>query len=90
MTDSHRSTVLRASEIGNYVYCARSWWLSRVMGYPSANKESMTLGEEAHRHHGRAVVAHHRLERVGHVLVSLGLLLGLLAVAWWFAGVLAG
>ena len=50
----------------------------------------MTLGEEAHRHHGRAVVAHHRLERVGHVLVSLGLLLGLLAVAWWFAGVLAG
>ena len=85
MTETRRSEVLRASEIGNYAYCARGWWLSRALGYPSAHKDKMILGEEEHRSHGRAVVFDHRLERLGYLMIALGVLVGLLALSWWLA-----
>jgi len=90
LTDPTRSKVLRASEIGSYEYCARGWWLSRVRGYPSAHQERMALGEEDHLHHGRAVVAAHRLEQLGYLLVFLGVSVGTLAVIWWLVTVLTG
>ncbi len=82
MADS--SSILRASEIGQYAYCARAWWLARVKGYPSANVAAMQRGTEGHRAHGRTVEAYHRWHRIaiglialGGVLLLLGLLLGL-------------
>jgi len=90
LTGSGKSRVLRASEIGSYAYCARGWWLSRVLGYPSAHREQMAMGEEEHLGHGRAVVISHRLERLGYTLVFLGLGVGFLAVIWWLASRLAG
>lgn len=47
--------VLRASEIGQYAYCARAWWLGNVMGLPSSNVREMAQGEAVHRQHGQAV-----------------------------------
>ncbi len=90
MTGSGGSRVLRASEIGSYAYCARAWWLSRVIGYASAHKEQMALGEEEHLSHGRAVVISHRLERLGYTLVFLGAGVGLLALLRWLASGPAG
>jgi hypothetical protein len=89
LTGSGRSRVLRASEIGSYAYCARGWWLSRVLGYASAHREQMAMGEEEHLSHGRAVVILHRLERLGYALVFLGVGVGLLGVIWWLASVSA-
>jgi hypothetical protein len=85
LTDRRRTKVLRASEIGSYVYCARGWWLNRVLGYASAHKEEMALGEEEHRGHGRDVVAYHRLRRVGYLMLALALMLALLILCWWLA-----
>ena len=85
MTGRRRSKVLRASEIGSYVYCARGWWLSRVLGYTSAHKEKMALGKEEHRGHGREVVASHRLRRLGYLLLALALLLALSILCRWLA-----
>ncbi len=85
MTDPTNSKVLKASEIGSYAYCERGWWLSRVLGYRSAHRESMALGEQAHLSHGSAVVASHRLERWGYIMVFLGVSLGLLTLIWWLA-----
>lgn len=90
MTDSGKSRVLKASEIGSYAYCARGWWLSSVLGYPSAHREQMAMGEEEHLGHGRAVVVSHRLERVGYTLVFLGVGVGAVGVIWWLANALAG
>jgi hypothetical protein len=90
LTDSTGSKVLRASEIGSYEYCARGWWLSRVWGYPSSHEERMAQGEEDHLHHGRVVVAAHRLEQLGYLLVFLGVSLGTLASIWWLATELMG
>jgi CRISPR/Cas system-associated exonuclease Cas4 (RecB family) len=51
----HSSLVIRASEIGQYAYCARAWWLGNVMGLPSSNTREMAQGEAVHRQHGQAV-----------------------------------
>jgi len=81
---------LRASEIASYAYCARGWWLSRVLGYRSAHTEKMALGEASHHSHGRRVVRVRRLELAGYVLMGLGGSLGLIALIWWIATGLAG
>lgn len=88
--NSPQSEVLRASEIASYAYCARGWWLSRVLGYRSAHTEQMALGEASHLGHGRRVVSFHRLERVGYLLIGLGAFLGLLVLLWWMTSGLIG
>jgi CRISPR/Cas system-associated exonuclease Cas4 (RecB family) len=52
---SEAKRVIRASEIGQYAYCARAWWLGSVMGVPSSNVREMAQGEAMHRQHGQAV-----------------------------------
>jgi hypothetical protein len=47
--------IIRASEIGEYLYCRRAWWLRHVQGYTSANVQVMAEGTEAHAGHGRLV-----------------------------------
>ncbi len=68
--------VIRASEVGQYVYCARAWWLGRVRGYRSINVAALEAGRAAHRRHGRAVARHHRLRRLAYVLLALAVVAG--------------
>jgi hypothetical protein len=74
-----RDEVIRASEIGQYAFCARAWWLGRVKGYRSANVGAMRRGTARHRRHGRAVEGYHLLRRVAVVL----LLLAVVALIAW-------
>ncbi len=46
--------ILRASEIGEYVFCRRAWWLRRVRGLESASHAQMETGIAQHARHGRA------------------------------------
>ena len=77
--------IIRASEIGEYVYCHRAWWLHRVKGIESANREHMQAGSAQHLAHGRAVQQSVSLFRFGFVLVLLALIFG----ALFFLSVLA-
>jgi hypothetical protein len=47
--------VIRASEIGEYIYCRRAWWLRHARGYQSANVHELAAGTAAHAGHGRTV-----------------------------------
>lgn len=44
---------IRASELADYVYCHRSWWLKRVAGYAPQNVEQLADGSAYHHRHGR-------------------------------------
>ena len=47
--------VIRASEIGEYVFCHRAWWLHQVQGHASANTRELAEGTARHAGHGRRV-----------------------------------
>ena len=78
-----QAPIIRASEIGQYAYCARAWWLSRVKGYPSANVATMRRGEARHRDHGHVVESYHRLRRLAVLLLMLA---GAVLIAWLLLG----
>lgn len=47
--------LIRASEIGTYVYCRRAWWLRTVAQVELAERERLERGVVAHRRHGTRV-----------------------------------
>lgn len=56
-----RLAPIRASEVGEYVFCARAWWLRRVAGLEPAGHERREHGGMLHRQHGRTVAASNTL-----------------------------
>ena len=66
--------VIRASEIGTYLYCRRAWWY-RKQGMESENQAEMATGTELHQQHGRKVIAAGFLQAAGYALLLVALLL---------------
>ena len=74
--------VVRASEIGQYVYCAHAWWLGSVQGVPSSHQREMAAGVAAHRHHGRGVRSSLWLSRLAVTVLLLAAMAGVM----WLVG----
>lgn len=72
--------MIRASEVGEYVYCARAWWLKRVQGVQSTNVAALRAGTAAHDQHGRGVAATLTQRRAARILLAAALLAALAAV----------
>lgn len=79
----HEDGIIRASEIGQYAFCARAWWYSRVKGYAPENIAELQQGITEHHHHGRQVEVYHQLRRIG---LALLLLAGLALLVWLLLG----
>ena len=45
---------IRASEIGEYLYCQRAWWF-RLQDAASANVGELVRGTQHHAQHGRGL-----------------------------------
>ncbi|HMT20552.1 MAG TPA: hypothetical protein PKE20_04780 [Promineifilum sp.] len=60
---------IRASEIGDYVYCRRAWWLRRVRAAPSVNVARMRAGTEHHQQPGRLVEQSVWLRRLAYAVL---------------------
>jgi CRISPR/Cas system-associated exonuclease Cas4 (RecB family) len=71
--------MIRASEVGDYVYCARSWWLKRVAGEEPEGQERRELGTTMHEAHGRGVRLSGLALWAGAIALAAGLLLWLVA-----------
>jgi hypothetical protein len=77
----NESRVIRASEIGEYIYCHRAWWLGRVKGVENANRAQMDAGVVRHRAHGQAVRRAELVQRVAFLLALLALGIGAVLLA---------
>lgn len=74
--------IIRASEVGQYAFCARAWWLGAVEGRPSTHGPEMAAGEAAHRRHGRQVRSAVLLSRIAYLLLILA---AVAALVYWLA-----
>ncbi len=85
LRDDH-NRIIRASEVGEFVYCAHAWWLGAVEGQQPDDRGRLKAGRAAHEHHGRRVIASTILTRMAYLLL---LLAGTAGIAW-LIGLLAG
>ena len=68
-----RKDYVRASALGEYVFCARAWWLRREGVEPTRGGEARAAGTRWHESHGRSVARAKRLRTVAAVCVYLAL-----------------
>ena len=76
MAQSNR--IIRASEIGEYVFCHRAWWLHHVQGLESANIAQMEAGTVKHVEHGRAVQRADTMHRAAIMLFAIAIIFALM------------
>ena len=72
--------IIRASEVGQYLFCARAWWLGAVEERPSANVEEMEAGDKVHRRHGRQVRSSVMLSRLAYLILALAVMAAAIAL----------
>lgn len=44
---------IQASEVADYIYCNRSWWLKRSQGLHPGQTRQIVHGKSHHERHGR-------------------------------------
>jgi CRISPR/Cas system-associated exonuclease Cas4 (RecB family) len=65
--------IIRASDIGSYLYCRRAWRY-RKDGVESENQAEMAAGTELHRKHGRKALSALLLRALGMILLLAAIL----------------
>ena len=75
---------IRASEIGEYVYCHRAWWLKQVKGLQSAHVRQLEDGRYYHKKHGDQVRKISWMRKLAYVLIFfiVAILVFQLIVGW--------
>ena len=66
--------VIRASEIGSFLYCRRAWWY-QLQGIESQNQSDLATGTEYHHQHGRNVFLARLFRLFGALLLLVALVL---------------
>ncbi len=74
---SDRPALIRASELGTFVFCARAWWLERVEGLEPGNTEQRLAGDAAHVAHGRRVWVAGWLRRLAWAVIAAAVALAI-------------
>lgn len=73
--ERRKDSIIRASEVAQYAYCAKAWWLARVEGVRPSNVRQLESGESAHARHGAGVALAGWLTRAALACLALGALL---------------
>ena len=77
-----RGRRVTASQVGQYAYCARAWWLNAIEGVAPTDLGAFSAGTAAHERHGWRVSLSRGLGRLALILLGLALL----ALLVWGAG----
>ena len=77
-TRNKSKRIIRASEIGQYAFCAQAWWLGTIVGVDPENIEDLTAGTLTHQQHGRQVGVSIALSRVGYAVLIFAIIIGLI------------
>jgi hypothetical protein len=69
--------VLRASEIGEYLFCKRAWWLHQ-QGVEGTHRAAREAGTAAHESHARVVAWTGCLRTVAFILLIAAVVLAVI------------
>jgi hypothetical protein len=85
-TEPGNLPLIRASELSQYSFCHRAWWLGTIKGLPSKKQEALTGGIQRHYRHGRQVRVALRWRWIGLILLGGGslFLAAALLLFWLF------
>jgi hypothetical protein len=78
-----KPAVITASEVGEFVFCAKAWQLKRAGAV--ADDTHLNAGQIFHARHGAHLALSWRLRRAGLVLAGMACLLLLILLALWSA-----
>ena len=77
-----KRSLISASEVGDYVFCARAWRLGAEGHEPASLRAARQVGIEWHREHGRGVERSRQFHTAAVIFAALAILLGLLLVCY--------
>lgn len=81
MSNRRKRSIIRASEIGTYVYCRRAWWLKRVANVEQRGRQGvLNEGIRAHTKHGKQVQRSQLQRQIALFFFLLGLVLITVAI----------
>jgi CRISPR/Cas system-associated exonuclease Cas4 (RecB family) len=69
-----KQNILRASEIGTYLFCKRAWWYQRL-GHPSDNMTELTEGSKIHYRHGQRILVSGILRLTSWILLLIAVVI---------------
>jgi hypothetical protein len=73
----------RASEVGEFTYCHRAWWLHQIQGHRPVNQAVLARGEQAHASHSALVRLAALLRRGALLAAAAGIVMVLIGLALW-------
>jgi hypothetical protein len=76
--------LIRASELAQYSFCQRAWWLTTVKKVPSQNQAKLSRGSQQHTQHEGQVRRAGLWQRAGFFLISSGTVLFILMLLWFW------
>lgn len=76
------NTFVKASEIGEYVYCQRAWWLRFKDLLPTTS--AMEAGTAGHNALSQRIQQFRKLMRLALIILGLGILLLIIALSIYF------
>jgi hypothetical protein len=83
---SSKGRPIRASEIGEYIFCARAWHLRASGLEPTRGYGARRAGREWHLEHGRNVRRASRLRALANAFMVLAFLITLVLLFLWWRG----
>lgn len=79
MSKRPKPIIITASEVGEFMFCAKAWRLKREGNEPDS--PHLESGTAFHRQHGQGLTFARKLQRAGWALIGLVLLI-LLVLLW--------
>jgi CRISPR/Cas system-associated exonuclease Cas4 (RecB family) len=66
--------IIRASEIGTFLFCQRAWWYA-LRGFPSKSHRELAGGKQLHEQHGKQILVTGCLKIIAYILIGLSIAL---------------
>lgn len=74
--------VVKASELGTYLYCRRAW-VYQKQGIVSQHQEEFARGNDFHRQHGKRILLAFLIKLTGWILLFAALIFATMILTRW-------